>query len=96
MAESVLLFILFSPDLGTEERTLYYKSIRNRYESAYARMKPDKKLRWLPQLGSVSMELELADRKIEIEVTPLQAAIIELFSEKGNPFPSFHRSRITY
>ncbi|KAJ7839650.1 hypothetical protein B0H13DRAFT_1650100, partial [Mycena leptocephala] len=42
--------------------------------------KPDKKLRLrLPHLGTVRLELQLKDRTIE---TPLEAAIIELFSEK--------------
>jgi hypothetical protein len=59
-------------------------SIRQEYESAYARMKPDKKLRWLPQLGSVTVELELRDRTLKTETTPLQAAIVELFGERGN------------
>jgi hypothetical protein len=47
------------------------------------RMKPDKKLRWFPQLGSVTITLELRDRTLKAEATPLQAAVIELFSERG-------------
>jgi len=45
--------------------------------------KPDKKLRWLPHLGTVQLELELRDRTLNIEVSPLEAAFIELFSENG-------------
>lgn len=52
------------------------------YSQEYSAFKPDKKLRWLPQLGTVDLEIELKDRKIEVQVPPLEAAIIELFSEK--------------
>ena len=45
--------------------------------------KPDKKLKWLPQLGSVDISVELGDRTIDVTVPPLEAAIIELFTQKG-------------
>ena len=45
--------------------------------------KPDKKLHWLPQLGTITLELELQDRAIEAEVTPLEAAVIGLFEVEG-------------
>lgn len=45
--------------------------------------KPDKKLHWLPQLGTITLELELQDRTIEAEVTPLEAAVIGLFDGEG-------------
>jgi anaphase-promoting complex subunit 2 len=45
--------------------------------------KPDKVLRWLPHLGRVHLQLELEDRSLEADVPPLEAAFIELFSEKG-------------
>lgn len=45
--------------------------------------KPDKKLKWLPHLGTVQLELELEDRTIEVDVPPLEAAFIELFSEQS-------------
>jgi hypothetical protein len=34
-------------------------------------------------LGQIDLEIELQDRKFEAQVTPLQAAIIELLQEKG-------------
>lgn len=49
--------------------------------------KPDKKLHWLPQLGTITLELELQDRTIEAEVTPLEAAVIGLFDGEGVSSP---------
>jgi len=45
--------------------------------------KPDKKLKWLPHLGTVQLELQLEDRVVDVDVPPLEAAFIELFSEKS-------------
>ncbi|GJJ13406.1 hypothetical protein Clacol_007660 [Clathrus columnatus] len=59
-----------------------FQSLQDEYAKEFATFKPDKQLRWLPHLGSVHLELELQDRKIETEATPLEAAIIELFSQK--------------
>ena len=46
--------------------------------------KPDKKLKWLPHLGTVQLEIELEDRTLEVDVPPLEAAFIQLLSEKRN------------
>jgi anaphase-promoting complex subunit 2 len=51
--------------------------------------KPDKKLKWLPHLGTVQLEIELEDRKLEVDVPPLEAAFIELFSQKRMFRPLF-------
>ncbi|KAF8899488.1 hypothetical protein CPB84DRAFT_1780406 [Gymnopilus junonius] len=37
------------------------------YSREYANLKPDKKLQWLPHLGTVQIELELEDRMVEVE-----------------------------
>ncbi len=62
----------------------------NRLQEEYAReftkFKPDKKLQWLPHLGTVQLDVELEDRTVSAEVLPLEAALIELFSEKGMEF----------
>ncbi|ORX38980.1 hypothetical protein BD324DRAFT_618100 [Kockovaella imperatae] len=52
------------------------------YEAAFHRFKPDKHLKILQHLGSVSIRLELADRIVEVEATPLQASIAELFETR--------------
>jgi anaphase-promoting complex subunit 2 len=57
--------------------------VQDRYADGFTEFKPDKGLHWLPQLGTITLELELQDRTIEAEVTPLEAAVIGLFEEKG-------------
>lgn len=56
--------------------------MQNAYSKEFALFKPDKRLKWLPLLGTVSVELELQDRTVTEDVPPLAAALIELFSEK--------------
>ena len=60
---------------------------RRRIQEDYARefhsFKPDKKLRWLPLLGTIHLEIELEDRTVPADVPPLEAAFIELFSARG-------------
>ncbi|KAL7414537.1 hypothetical protein BDY24DRAFT_360993 [Mrakia frigida] len=58
--------------------------LQARYAKAYHQFKPDKRLRWLPQLGTVEVKLELEDRVVEVEASPLQASIIELFGETSS------------
>ncbi|KAK4055575.1 hypothetical protein OIV83_000121 [Microbotryomycetes sp. JL201] len=50
------------------------------YDRAFRSNRPDKKLRWLPQLGTVNVTVQLKDRELTLDVTPLQAAVLELFS----------------
>lgn len=57
-------------------------SAQREYESAFHHFKPDKHLRWIQQLGTAVVTLELEDRVVEVEATPLQASIAELLSEK--------------
>ncbi|KAI5480345.1 anaphase-promoting complex subunit 2 [Pseudohyphozyma bogoriensis] len=53
---------------------------QSQYEKSYNHLKPDKKLKWLPQLGTANITVELKDRTITIDATAIQASIIELFS----------------
>ena len=71
---------LFSVNTVTLTQT---RRVQDRYANGFMEFKPDKKLHWLPQLGTITLELELQDRTIETEVTPLEAALIGLFEEKG-------------
>ena len=41
-------------------------------------------------LGTVHLELQLEDRVVGVDVPPLEAAFIELFSQKGLIFVAFH------
>ena len=58
--------------------------MQSEYAHEFTVFKPDKKLKWLPHLGTVQLEIELEDRTLEVDVPPLEAAFIELFSEKRN------------
>ncbi|KAF9220918.1 hypothetical protein BS17DRAFT_713130 [Gyrodon lividus] len=60
-----------------------FQALQQEYAKGFSHFKPDKVLRWLPHLGRVHLELELEDRKIDADVPPLEAAFIELFSEKN-------------
>lgn len=59
-----------------------FQILQEKYAQEFSVFKPDKVLRWLPHLGRVHLELELEDRTLEADVPPLEAAFIELFSEK--------------
>ncbi|KAG6841615.1 hypothetical protein C0991_009040 [Blastosporella zonata] len=59
-----------------------FQKLQEQYSQEFNIFKPDKKLRWLPHLGTVHLELELDDRVVDADVPPLEAAFIELFSEK--------------
>jgi len=59
------------------------KRLQDLYAQEFTIFKPDKKLKWLPHLGTVRLELQLDDRTVEADVPPLEAAFIELFSKKG-------------
>lgn len=65
--------------------------LQEQYAQEFAIFKPDKKLRWLPHLGTVHLELQLEDRVVEVDVPPLEAAFIELFSNQRE----FSRTIIT-
>lgn len=58
-------------------------SIQEEYAKRFTAFKPDKKLLWLPHLGTVHLEVALEDRTITADVPPLEAAFIELFSERS-------------
>lgn len=56
--------------------------LQEEYAQEFTKFKPDKKLQWLNHLGTVQLDIELEDRNVSVEVPPLEAAVIELFSEK--------------
>ncbi|PAV17180.1 ubiquitin- ligase [Pyrrhoderma noxium] len=56
------------------------KQVMEDYSKDFKAFKQDKKLRFLPQLGTVDLTLELKDRTLDFTVSPIEAAVIELFS----------------
>ena len=60
------------------------------FTEAYKAMKKLRGLEFLPALGRVTVDLELEDRSVEVEVLPAQASIIYAFEDKDvdNAFQS--------
>ncbi|KER22558.1 hypothetical protein T265_09389 [Opisthorchis viverrini] len=50
------------------------------YERVFQRLKGNRTLRWMHKLGLVNIDLELGDRKLQLDVTPLQASVAYLFT----------------
>lgn len=72
----------FWPALESGEIVLsgQMKEMQDKYAKEYSSFKPDKRLKWLSHLGTVHLEVELEDRTLDVDVTPLEAAFLELFS----------------
>jgi hypothetical protein len=57
--------------------------MQQEFEARYSRSKTDKRLHWLTTLGGVTITIQLTDRTFkDIDVSPVQAAVAQLFSEK--------------
>lgn len=56
--------------------------MQREYELAFHQFKPDKRLRWYQHLGTAEVKLELSDRVIQVEATPIQAAVSELYESQ--------------
>ncbi|KAK9305145.1 hypothetical protein QLX08_003807 [Tetragonisca angustula] len=54
----------------------------NKYVKAFETLKGNRTLCWKPHLGNVTLEIELKDRKLDINVTPIHATIILHFQDK--------------
>ncbi|WOO86035.1 Anaphase-promoting complex subunit 2 [Vanrija pseudolonga] len=76
---------MFWPNLHSSSLHLTPKleQVQSEYETAFHHFKPDKRLRWLQEMGKVTITLELEDREVTAEATPLQAAVAELFEGKA-------------
>lgn len=58
--------------------------MQERYQVEYEKQKPDKKLRYLFNMGSMDLTVEMdSGESFSATVNPLQAAIIELFSRQS-------------
>ncbi|KAF8816437.1 hypothetical protein BYT27DRAFT_7221469 [Phlegmacium glaucopus] len=75
----------FWPSLETSEMIMpgQFQQLQTDYAHEFTIFKPDKKLKWLPHLGTVQLKLQLEDRVVDVDVPPLEAAFIELFSQKA-------------
>ncbi|KAF8610388.1 Cullin [Ceratobasidium sp. AG-I] len=75
---------LFWPTLPTSSLRMpgQFEKMQEAFEEEFTEHKAGKKLRWMNNIGTVSLDIELEDRTVSVDATPLEAAIIELFSEK--------------
>ncbi|GAA5937334.1 anaphase promoting complex subunit 2 [Sporobolomyces koalae] len=56
--------------------------VHSAYDRTFSKLKADKKLKWMPQLGNVNLTIELRDRTVTVDATPVQAAVLELFDKQ--------------
>ncbi|KAG8718844.1 hypothetical protein FRC08_004268 [Ceratobasidium sp. 394] len=75
---------LFWPNLQITSLKMpgQFQKMQESFEHEFEEHKAGKKLRWINNLGTVSLDVELEDRTVSVDATPLEAAVIELFSEK--------------
>lgn len=59
-------------------------ALQQQYGRSFEAVKDMRKLHWLPALGRVTVELELADRRVEVECLPWQASVIHAFQGGGD------------
>ncbi|ORY77821.1 hypothetical protein BCR37DRAFT_350724, partial [Protomyces lactucae-debilis] len=57
------------------------RDMLTKYTDAYGELKPNRTLRFLPNLGHVRVELQLEDREFDLLVTPGHASVIYAFSD---------------
>ncbi|RUS32149.1 hypothetical protein BC938DRAFT_476169 [Jimgerdemannia flammicorona] len=81
---SIVLSRLFWPSFRAEEMQVPepFQKWMSDYEKSFEVLKPARKLSWLPHLGNVKLELQLQDRTLEFNVSPVHASIIHCFEEK--------------
>ncbi|KAI8087471.1 hypothetical protein BDF21DRAFT_414476 [Thamnidium elegans] len=63
----------------------FERSVRA-YETEFKKAKASRKLKFVPSMGSVTLELEFKTRKLKLDVCPEAALIIALFKTKEDSF----------
>ncbi|KAJ6445855.1 DNA polymerase delta processivity factor [Purpureocillium lavendulum] len=83
---SKILSRLFWPSLAKEGFQVPppIAAIQERYEAGFEQLKSSRKLSWLDQLGSATVQLELEDRSVELECKTYEAAVIYAFQDDGS------------
>ncbi|KAK4131765.1 hypothetical protein BT67DRAFT_387350 [Trichocladium antarcticum] len=78
-----ILSRLFWPNLDREHFLVPppIEEQQRRYEKGYESLKSGRKLTWLKQLGQARVELELRDRTVEVDCTPVEATVIYAFQD---------------
>lgn len=75
----------FWPPFKSEELNLHprVKSQMEEYTRAFETLKGNRTLCWKNHLGIVNLEIELADKTLELSVTPIYATILMHFQDKN-------------
>ncbi|KAH6627994.1 hypothetical protein F5144DRAFT_577527 [Chaetomium tenue] len=81
-----ILSRLFWPGLEREHFLLPAVVIQQqeRYEAGYEGLKSRRKLTWLNQLGQARVEIELDDRTVTVDCSPVEATVVYAFQEGGD------------
>ena len=53
------------------------------YANEYAKIKRGRKLAWMDHLGTVDIEIQLEDREVTVEASPIQTAVLYAFEDYG-------------
>lgn len=80
---SKILSRLFWPSLPKETFKVPppVEQLQSQYEAGFEQLKSSRKLGWLDNLGSATVQLDLEDRSIEMECKTYEAAVIYEFQE---------------
>lgn len=63
--------------------------MQERYEGGFEHLKSQRKLTWIDNMGTATVELELEDREVRVECKTYHAAVIYAFGEDdGGPSPA--------
>ena len=79
-----ILSRLFWPPFRAQDLKLpsALQEILNYYTTQYKTFKHSRSLEWYPNLGLLNITIELLDRKLHLDVTPLQATVLYHFDEQ--------------
>jgi anaphase-promoting complex subunit 2 len=81
-----ILSRLFWPGLEREHFLLPGVVVeqQGRYEAGYEGLKSRRKLTWLNQLGQARVEIELSDRTVTVDCSPVEATVVYAFQGGGD------------
>ena len=89
-----ILSRLFWPGLEREHFLLPQVVVeqQKRYEEGYEGLKSRRKLTWLNQMGQARVELELADRTVTVDCSPVEATVVYAFQGGEADAPPMQKS----
>ena len=96
--EAIIVSAQFWPQFKTETLELPENITKGleAYTKAFEAVKGNRTLVWKPHLGNTNIDLEIGDKKINLTVSPIHAAIIYQFQVKVSVFFSSQSIIPTY